>query len=99
MEREHGDGDDDSVWYPGVIFVHTILHYPGLSDSQAPFCGPLQRKRKMVLKRNCRATEHASKNERTEGGRNGWASGHLWFTGKIVIAIGLLVVLNLLQEI
>lgn len=31
MEREHGD--DDSMWYPSVIFVHTILHYPGVSDS------------------------------------------------------------------
>ncbi len=52
MEREHGDGNDDSKWYPSVIFVHTILHYPGVSDSQAPFCGPLQMKRKKVLKRN-----------------------------------------------
>lgn len=84
VEREHGDGDDDSVWYPSVIFVHTILHYPGVSDSRAPFCGPLQRKRKrkVVLKRSCGAAEYASKNERTEGGRNGWASGHLWFTIK-----------------
>lgn len=97
MEREHGDGDDDSIWYPSVIFVHTVLHYPGVSDSQAPFCGPLQRKRKMVLKRNRRAAEYASKNERRGGGRNGWASGRLWFTVKTAVPIGLSV--NLLQEI
>lgn len=28
--REHGDG---SVWFPGVIFAHTVLHYPGEPDS------------------------------------------------------------------
>lgn len=82
-----------------VLFLYTVLHYPGVSDSQAPFCGPLQRKRKIVLERNCSAAEYSSKNERTEGGRNGWAIGHFWFTVRIVIAIGLLVLLNLFQKI
>lgn len=52
------------MWYPSVIFVHTVLHYLGVSDSQAPFCGPLRRKRKMVLERDCSAAEYASKNRR-----------------------------------
>lgn len=32
----------------------------------------------MVLKRNCRAAGYASKNERTEGGRNGWAYSEIF---------------------
>lgn len=71
MEREHGDGDDDSMWYPSVIFVHTILHYPGVSNSQAPFCGPLQRKRKMVLKKELQSCRICFK-EREKGSRHEW---------------------------
>lgn len=89
MEREYGDSDDDSLWYSGVIFVHTVLHYPGVSDSQAPFCGLLRQKRKMVLKRN-----RTSKDG--QGSGSGRVGGHRRFTVKAVISTGLSVVLNLL---
>lgn len=89
MEGEYGDGDDDSLWYSGVIFVHAVLHYPGVSDSQAPFCGPLRQKRKMVLKRN-----RTSKDG--QGSGSGRVGGRRRFTVKAVISTGLSIVLNLL---
>lgn len=68
VERERGDSDDDSMWYPGVIFAHNIHHYPDVSDSQAPFCDPLWHKRKMVLKRSHELQKYASKSESPGGG-------------------------------
>lgn len=83
-----------------VLFLYTpSTIIPVVTDSQAPFCGPLRRKRKMVLKRSRRAAEHASKNE-GDGGTSGRTSGHLWFAVKNCHRCWpFLVVLNLLQEI
>jgi len=91
VKRGHGDSDDHSMWYTGAIFVHTIHHYPGVSDSLAPFCGPLQQKRKMVLKRNHGAAEIYFKEKDLGGRQQRLGQRPSLVNSQIVISMGFLV--------